>query len=58
MWGEWRFERPTDPAGPTRVIWRGCQDIGGAVPLWLQVWAAGRSLPAAVADLVHEAERR
>lgn len=55
MWGEWRFE---STPGPTKVTWRGCQDIGGRVPLWIQVWAAGRSLPAAVADLVHEAERR
>lgn len=55
MWGEWRFQAT---AGPTKVTWRGCQDIGGHVPLWLQVWAAGKSLPSAVADLVHEAEKR
>ncbi|MCB9680589.1 MAG: hypothetical protein H6733_03885 [Alphaproteobacteria bacterium] len=55
MWGEWRFERTP---GLTHVVWRGCQDIGGRVPLWLQVWASGRSLPAAVADLVHAAEQR
>ena len=55
MWGEWRFE---DRDGATLVTWRGCQDIGGSVPMWVQLWAAGRSLPAAVADLIHEAERR
>lgn len=58
MWGEWLFAPAAAGApGPTRVVWRGCQDIGGNVPLWLQTWAGGRSLPAAVADLVHEAER-
>lgn len=53
MWGEWRFEAQD---GPTRVVWRGCQDIGGAVPQWLQTWAGGRSLPDAVADLIHAAQ--
>lgn len=55
MWGEWLFLAEEDG---TRVVWRGCQDVGGALPLWLQVWAAKRSLPAAVEDLVHAAEKR
>lgn len=58
MWGEWLFEPTGAVDRPTRVVWRGCQDIGGVIPLWLQAWAGARALPNAVADLVHEAERR
>lgn len=54
MWGEWIFE----PEGEaSRVTWRGCSDIGGRIPSWLQVWASARSLPDALLDLVREAER-
>ncbi len=54
-WGEWAFAPAS--GGGSVVEWRGCQDIGGAVPAWLQTWGATRSLPSAVSDLVHAAER-
>jgi len=55
MWGEWRF---SVESGHTVVEWRGCQDVGGRIPRWLQTWGATRSLPVAVEDLIVEAQRR
>jgi hypothetical protein len=53
--GEWSFS--PRPDGPTAVTWRGCQDLGGAVPAWLQTWGATRSLPTALVDVIHAGAR-
>lgn len=54
-WGEWMF-RPS--GGALQVRYRGCSDIGGAIPDWLQKLVASRTLPDTVADLVREARKR
>ncbi|MCB9663336.1 MAG: hypothetical protein H6732_04430 [Alphaproteobacteria bacterium] len=54
-WGEWAFQ-PTE--GGLEVRYRGCSDIGGAIPQWLQKAVAQRTLPDTVADLVREAKKR
>lgn len=54
-WGEWVFE-PRDSGA--RVYYRLCSDPGGSIPGFVERWAATRTMPDAVVDLVKEARRR
>ncbi|MBL8616128.1 MAG: hypothetical protein JNM72_11005 [Deltaproteobacteria bacterium] len=53
--GEWRF---TKGAAGTELRYRICTDAGGAIPRWAGEFAATRTLPSNLADLVLEARRR
>lgn len=53
--GEWAF-LPVN--GKTEAHYRVCTDSGGSLPLSIQKWAAQRTLPDTVGDLVREGKRR
>ncbi len=53
--GEWRF---TPAGGKTALRYRLCTDAGGSIPKWAGEFAATRTLPANIADLVKEAAKR
>lgn len=53
--GEWMF---TERDGSTDVRYRLCTDAGGSIPRWVGEFAATRTLPTNVADLVKEGRRR
>jgi hypothetical protein len=53
--GEWMF---TEQSGSTEVRYRLCTDVGGSIPRWVGEYAATRTLPTNVADLVKEGRRR
>lgn len=53
--GEWRFRKA---ATGTALRYRICTDAGGAIPRWAGEFAATRTLPTNLADLVLEARRR
>lgn len=54
-WGEWIF---TPSGDKTEVRYRGCADVGGALPDGIQRWVATRTLPDSISDLVVEAKKR
>jgi len=54
--GDWTFTPRSD--GTTAVRYRICTDAGGSLPQWLGEFAATRTLPTNVADIVREAQRR
>ncbi len=53
--GEWRFDQV---AAGTQLSYRLCTDAGGNIPKWAGEFAATRTLPANIADVVKEAQRR
>lgn len=54
-WGEWLF---TPKGGVTEIAYRNCVDVGGRLPMSIQEWAATRTLPDTVADLIRETKKR
>lgn len=53
--GNWAF---APEAGQTRVTYRICTDAGGNIPDWAKEYAAKKTLPTNVADIVREGLRR
>lgn len=49
--GDWTF---TPEDGRTRVRYRICTDAGGAIPEWAKEYAAKKTLPTNVADIVRQ----
>lgn len=54
--GDWTFTPVS--ASQTRVRYRICTDAGGNLPDWAGQWAATKTLPTNIADLVGEVKRR
>ena len=53
--GDWTF---TPVTNGTRVRYRICTDAGGNIPRWMGEYAATRTLPTNVADIIREVRRR
>lgn len=53
--GDWTF---TPVSVGTRVRYRICTDAGGNIPRWMGEYAATRTLPTNVADIIQEVRRR
>lgn len=54
--GDWTFTPEAD--GTTRIRYRICTDAGGNIPRWAGEYAATRTLPTNVGDIVREVSRR
>lgn len=54
--GDWTFSPQAD--GTTRIRYRICTDAGGNIPRWAGEYAATRTLPTNVGDIVREVTRR
>jgi carbon monoxide dehydrogenase subunit G len=53
--GDWTF---TPEGDKTRVRYRICTDAGGRIPQWMGEFAATRTLPTNVADLIRSVKKR
>ena len=54
--GDWTFTPQGD--GRTRIRYRICTDAGGSIPRWAGEYAATKTLPTNVGDIVREVTRR
>lgn len=54
--GDWTFS--PQPDGDTRIRYRICTDAGGSIPRWAGEYAATKTLPTNLGDIVREVKRR